>query len=458
VIDRSAGWVAAAAGGELRAGDPEADGPARAVVDSREAGPGDLFVGIAGERADGGEFADAVLDAGAWGALVTADHAERLARERPAASPDLDEPAPTVIAAGSPLAGLQSLARSWRRELRCPAVGITGSTGKTSTKDILVALLASTRRVHANRQNMNTEVGLPLALLEADRGTEVLVLEMAMRGAGQIAELVEIAEPQVGLIVNVGPVHLELVGTVEAVAAAKAELIRDLPAGAACVVPAGEALLADHLREDLDTISFGEAGDVRLAAFDGGRALIDAREERIELELAYDQPHNLTNTLAAVGAALALGVRPEGRVDPRFARLRGEVVELATGVTVVNDCYNANPMSMRAALEHLAAARATRRIAVLGGMGELGSEAERYHREVGELAAELGVNALVTVGELALPIAHGFDGSAYPVATPEEAGALLDELAEPGDWVLIKGSRSVGLERVLEPSPSTIPR
>ncbi len=445
MIDLPAEWVAGATGGELRAGDPAAPGPERAVVDSRELQPGDLFVGLGGERVDGGEFAVPALDAGAWGVLVAPPHAERVARERPGA---------VAIAVESPLAALQRLARAWRRELGCPAVGITGSTGKTSTKDILIALLRPSLRAHANRENLNTEVGLPLSLLEAGRGTEALVVEMAMRGSGQIAELVAIAEPQVGLIVNVGPVHLELVGTVEGAAAAKAELIRDLPPDGTCVVPAGERLLADHLRDDLRTISFGDGGDVRLRSFERGRAEIDALGERLSLELAYDQPYNLVNTLAAAAVALALGVRPAGRVEPRFSKLRGEIVELGGGVTVINDCYNANPMSMRAALEHLAATGEGRRIAVLGGMAELGPDAARYHREVGRLAEELAIDVLITVGELALPIGEGFGGEAYSVADPEEAGALLHEISEPGDRVLVKGSRSVGLERVLEPSPS----
>jgi len=442
VIDRPAGWVAGAAGGELRAGDPEAAGPARAVVDSRELRAGDLFVGLAGARADGGEFADAALAAGAWGALVSPAHAERLASKRSDAA---------VIACESPLTGLQALARAWRRELACPVVGITGSTGKTSTKDILAALLEPSVRAHANRQNLNTEVGLPLSLLEAERGTEALVLEMAMRGSGQIADLVAIAEPQVGVIVNVGPVHLELVGTVEGVAASKAELIRDLPPDGRCVVPAGERLLADHLRGELETITFGHGGDVELLSFKAGRAEIAARGEALTLELAYDQPHNLVNTLAAVAAACALGVRPAGRVEPRFSKLRGEVVEL-DGVTVINDCYNANPMSMRAALDHLASGPAGRRIAVLGGMAELGSDSDRFHREVGEHADELALDVVITVGEMALPIADGFRGETYSVGNPEEAGALLGELAGEGDRVLVKGSRSVGLERVLEAS------
>ena len=354
-----------------------------------------------------------------------------------------------VIVAEDPLRALQRLATAWRRELGAKVVGVTGSTGKTSTKDILAALLRPRLRVHASRENWNTEIGLPLTILEAERDTDVLVLEMAMRGEGQIAELAEVAEPDVGVILNVGPVHLALLGTVERVAAAKAELIRDLRPGAACVVPASEPLLDSHLRGDLDTWTFGPGGQVQLLAMDGDRAEIEARGQTVELELPYREPHNLLNTLAAVAAASALELPLGGRVDVRFSSFRGEVVELPGGVVVVNDCYNANPMSMRAAIDHLAASPAERRIAVLGEMAELGPGAEGYHSEIGALAAELGVDVLVPVGEAGLAYTAGYDGEVHPVATPEEAGALLEELARPGDRVLVKGSRSVGLERVL---------
>ena len=437
MIDRTAGWVADAAGGRLHGGDPDEPGPRRAIVDSRAIEPGDLFVGLRGERDDGGRFAAQAVEVGAWGALVSADHAGELAG-RP------------VVVAEDPLAALQSLARAWRRELASPVVAVTGSTGKTSTKDILAALLRGRwPRTHANRENLNTEIGLPLTILEAERGTEAMVLEMAMRGPGQIAELTAIAEPDVGMVVNVGPVHLELLGTVERVAAAKAELIRDLRPGAACVVPASEPLLEPHLRDDLDTITFGEGGDVRLVAFEDGVARIDARGTEIVLELSYDEAHNVLNTVAAVAAASALGVAPAGRVDVGFSSLRGEIVELGGGVTVVNDCYNANPMSMNAALEHLARSPAERRIAVLGTMAELGADGERFHREVGRHADELGVDVLVTVGEAALPFGADFTNEKHAVASPEEARAILEELAQPGDRVLIKGSRSAGLERVV---------
>ena len=449
MIDMSAARVAEAAGGELAAGQAERAGPNRAVIDSREIEPGDLFVGLPGAGSHGGEFAAAALEAGAWGVLTGREHvapAVELAADTVGHSACSGA---AVIAVDDPLAGLHALAREWRHELGAKVLAVTGSTGKTSTKDILAALLRPRVNTHASRENWNTEIGLPLTILEADRSTEALVLEMAMRGEGQIAELVAVAEPDVGVIVNVGPVHLELLGTVERVAAAKAELIRDLSPGAACVVPASEPLLERHLRDELDTWTFGPGGQVRLLAFDHGRAEIEARTEPIALELGYSEPHNLLNTLAAVAAARAAGVPVGGAVSVRFSSLRGEVVELPGGVTVVNDCYNANPMSMRAALDHLAASPAERRIAVLGGMAELGPDAAGYHREIGAQAAQLGIDVLVPVGEQALAYADGFDGQLQPVATPEEAAALLEELAQPGDRVLIKGSRSVGLERVL---------
>ena len=450
-MDFVASRVAEAAGGRLVAGNPEAPGPRRAVLDSRKVGPGDLFVGLRGANVDGGEFAATALETGAWGVLVGEAWADGLAGaasggSAPAVSATTG---PAVIAARDPLAALQSLAREWRRALACPVIGVTGSTGKTSTKDILAALLRPHARTHANSENLNTEIGLPLSILEAAPGTEVLVLEMAMRGQGQIAELVAIAEPTVGVIVNVGPVHLELLGTIERIAAAKAELIRDLPSGAICVVPEGEPLLAEHLRDDLDTVTFGDGGDVQLVSFEDGVALISDRGTELRLELPFSEPYNVKNTLAAVAAARAVGVDPSGAVDVRFSSLRGELVELDGGVAVVNDCYNANPMSMRAALDHLAEAPAQRRIAVLGWMAELGPDAERFHREIGEHARARGVDVLIPVGDDAARLyGEGF-GDVEPAASPEDAGHVLERIAKPGDRVLIKGSRSAGLERVL---------
>jgi UDP-N-acetylmuramoyl-tripeptide--D-alanyl-D-alanine ligase len=437
------GWsaerIADAAGARLLTSGASTTGPERAVIDSREAGPGDLFIGLRGDTADGGRFAPQALASGAWGALTRPEHAE------PSRSA-------VVLVAADPLLALQGLARAWRRELGARVIGVTGSTGKTSTKDLLYAVLAPHRRTVASRGNFNTEIGLPLEILGAPAGSEVLVLEMAMRGVGQIAELAAVAEPDVGVIVSVGPVHLELLGTIEAIAAAKAELIAGLAPGATAVVPAGDALLAPHLRDDLEILTFGEGGDVTLRGAHDDRVEIDAAGELVELEVPFAQAHLRRNLLAAVAAARAVGVAPAGRVELELSPGRGQRAELPDGVTLIDDCYNANPMSMRAALEDLAATaergRHPRRLAVLGDMLELGPQEHEFHVEIGDVASAAEVDVLVTVGPLAAAITDRFDGEAYAVADAGEAAALLPELLAPGDAVLVKASRGVGLEVV----------
>jgi UDP-N-acetylmuramoyl-tripeptide--D-alanyl-D-alanine ligase len=449
-------------------------GPVRTIIDSRQAQPGDLFVGLSGEREDGGAYAAQALQAGAWGVLVAPEHAESLtgAASLPGAEPS------AVLAHPDPLAALQTLASAWRRELGARVVAITGSTGKTSTKDILAAVLGGQLRTVASPQNLNTEIGLPLAVLAAPPGTEALVLEMAMRGQGQIAELMAIAQPDVGVIVNVGPVHLELLGSLEAVAAAKAELIAGLKAGGTVVLPHGEPLLDPHRREDLHTVTFGEGGDVRLLAQESGEIVIGIGDERVALRPSFAQSHNLRNLLAAVAAARALGVTPEGSLEVAFSALRGERHALPDEIVLIDDCYNANPMSMRAALDDLAATAPARRVAVLGDMLELGPQTRDYHREVGSYARERGVDLLLTVGPLAAVMGEGFQAGAmneglqvgatgeglqagamgvglqpreiHCVPDAQAAATLLSAHLRPRDTVLVKGSRGVGLERVAQ--------
>jgi UDP-N-acetylmuramoyl-tripeptide--D-alanyl-D-alanine ligase len=437
--------LARACEGRLVASGSRAAGPERVVIDSRQAGPGALFVGLRGERVDGGDFAAQAAAAGAWGVLVAPPFAERVV-----ACSDGDA---AVIAAEDPLLALQRLATTWRRELGAGVIAVTGSTGKTSTKDILVALLRPSKLVASTRANFNTEIGVPLEILSASEGTEVLVLEHAMRGAGQIAELAAISEPDVAVIVNVGPVHLELLGTVEAIAAAKAELIAALRAGDAAVVPAREPLLEPYLRPELRVITFGPGGDVRFARPpNGSRVEIDLGGRRTELEIPFAQLHLRTNLLAAAAAASAVGVIPSGRVEVAFSPGRGQRTELPGGVTVIDDCYNANPMSVRAALDDLAATApeggASRRVAVLGDMLELGPSAREYHVQAGHQAAAAGVEVLVTVGPLAEAMADGFHGEVHAVESAAEAVPLVRALVKPGDVVLVKGSRGVGLELV----------
>jgi UDP-N-acetylmuramoyl-tripeptide--D-alanyl-D-alanine ligase len=435
--------IAQSAGARLLSSTQSAGGPELAVIDSREAGPGTLFVGLPGQHSDGGRFAGQALESGAWGVLAAPEHAEAAART---------ESSGALLAAEDPLQALQRLASAWRSELGAQVIGVTGSTGKTSTKDLLLAVLASHRSTVASRANFNTEIGLPLEILAAPAGTEVLVLEMAMRGSGQIAELAQIADPDVGVIVSVGPVHLELLGTVEAVAAAKAELIAELRSGGTAIVPAGERLLEPYLRDDLDTITFGDGGDVRLLAAHGERLEVDVAGERIAIEVSFEQAHLRRNLLAAVAAARAVGVLAEGRVELALTPGRGQRMALADGVTLIDDCYNANPMSMRAALEDLAATaerqQQRRRVAVLGDMLELGDSEREFHVQVGEQAGTIGVDLLVTVGPRAAAMSDRFAGAVRSANDAVEAAALVPELLHPGDVVLVKGSRGVGLELV----------
>jgi UDP-N-acetylmuramoyl-tripeptide--D-alanyl-D-alanine ligase len=436
--------LAAAAGAEVvRPGG--SDGPARAVIDSREVREGDLFFGLSGEHDDGGRFARDALRSDAWGVVVSPD------RAREASGAD-DGGAGWIFAADEPLAALQALARHWRRMLECRVVGITGSTGKTSVKDVCRAILPAA--VHASPENFNTEIGLPLAVLAAPEETDVLVLEMGMRGPGQIAELCAIAAPDVAVITNVGPVHVELLGSVEAIAAAKAEIIEALLPGGTAVVPADPGPLEPHLGRAPKILRFGAGGDVDatwvLAEAGETDALVRTPAGEQAFKLPFVEAYNLDNALAAIAAGIALGY-PLGGMAERapgivFSRLRGELVELPENAILINDSYNANPISMRAALDHLASLQADgRRLAVLGEMRELGPEAAVYHRQIGDHARERGVEFLIGVGELAAEY-----GPDEQVADAEAAADALVAVLGPGDAVLVKGSRAVGLERVAE--------
>jgi UDP-N-acetylmuramoyl-tripeptide--D-alanyl-D-alanine ligase len=406
---------------------------------------GDLFVGLTGENADGGAFAEAAIEAGAWGAIVSADRVEGLQGA-------------WVLSVPDPLRALGALAREWRRELAARVIGVTGSVGKTSVKDICATLLPGP--VHASPENYNTEIGLPLTVLAAPAGTDVLVLEMAMRGAGQISELAAIAEPDVAVITNVGPVHVELLGSVDAIAAVKAEVLGHLPAQGAAVVPVEAGALEPHLEAVPRLLRFGDGGDIaaleRKVSDGQTDALVSTPAGEQRFVFPFGEGYNLDNALAAIGAGIAIGASPaemsRRASSIRFSRLRGERIELGDGIVLVNDCYNANPVSMRAALDHLGSlAVEGRRIAVLGEMAELGPEAERHHREVGAHARAAGVELLVGVGEAA----RDYEPDQL-VADPTEAAELLAPLLGNGDAVLVKGSRAAGLELVAEALPDLL--
>jgi UDP-N-acetylmuramoyl-tripeptide--D-alanyl-D-alanine ligase len=382
-------------------------------IDSRRIEPGDLFVAVRG----GVNFLDQARQRGAAATLV----------------PDDD------------FAALAALGRAIRDRSTAEVVGITGSTGKTSTKDIVAALVRPHRRTVAAEASFNAELGVPLTLARLEPDTEVLIAELAMRGFGQIAALCEIARPTLGVITTIGPVHLEFVESVEGVARAKAELLEALPRGAKAVIPATAKELAPYVRADLDVVRVGE--DARLVSFEDGRVELDLDGSRVTVETPFRVAHQAENTLTAAAAYWALGLPleriGEGAAGIELSRLRGEELPLEGGGVLINDCWNANPASMAAALRDLSARNGGRRIAVLGGMAELGADGPRYHREIGALTSEL--DAVVGVGDLA----REYDPTHW-VPDAEAAAKLLRELLQPGDVVLVKGSRSVGLERVAQ--------
>ena len=376
-------------------------------VDSRRIEPGDLFVAI-------GRGVDHLEDALARGAAATL--------------------VPEV-----PFDAMAALGRAVRDRSSARVVGITGSTGKTSTKDILAALCASAARTVAAEASYNNEIGVPLTLCRLEPDTEVCILELAMRGFGQIADLCETARPEIGVVTNVGPAHLELVGSLEGVLRAKGELVAALPPGGTAIVP--EEFPIE--RADIQVVRLAEPEIV----VERGRALVDG------VSFNVTSRHQAANAAAALAALDALGLPRPTRVDVDFSRWRGDEVELPGGGLLVNDAYNANPISMRAALAYVAErAGGRRRVAILGDMAELGSGAPEYHRQIGEEAARVGVEALVAVGELARGYLEGAQGVPVTrwVADASAAVAAAEEVVEPGDCVLVKASRAIGLELVAE--------
>lgn len=404
--------IAALCPGSLDAA-PWADEVTGVQIDSRRVEEGDLFVAVGG----GEDFFRHAFARGAAATFVPEDA----------------------------FAALAALGKAVRARSSAKVVGITGSTGKTSTKDILAALCRPHARTVAAEGGHNNEIGLPLTLTRIEEDTEVVICEMGMRGVGQIAELCEVARPDVGVITSISPVHLELLGTVEWVAEAKAEVVASLLQGGTAVVPE-EPLLEPFLRrDDIKIRRFGPGNVETFERIDSGSRVVFALDgEKLELEFPFTARHQAQNAVAALLALQALGLPlPEGRVEVELSRWRGEESPLPGGGLLINDSYNANPASMRAALEHLAGHEG-RKVAVLGEMAELGPTAPDFHREVGELVRSLGIDAVLGVGELAR------DYGGELALDAGDAVAKVKEIVQPGDVVLVKGSRAVGLEVVAE--------
>ena len=371
-------------------------------VDSRRVGAGDLFVAIG----RGENFLGEALERGAAATLVPGDAFAALAR----------------------------IGRAVRDRSSARVIGITGSMGKTSTKDILAALCMPSARAIAAEASYNNEIGVPLTLCRLEPDTQICILELAMRGFGQIAALCEIARPEIGVITNIGPVHLELVDSLDGVRRAKGELIDALPPSGTAVIPRD----FPYARDDIDVVRVAEP-EARSA---------DGRTEVGGVSFNFTARHQAQNAATALATLDALGLPRPARVDVDFSRWRGEEDELPGGGLLINDAYNANPVSMRAALAYLAErAGDRRRVAILGDMAELGRTAPAYHREVGDAAATVGVDELLAVGELA----RGYLDGGVPgrwVPNVHEAVRELADVVRPGDAVLVKASRAVGLEVV----------
>lgn len=397
------------------------EGDAAAVtgvqIDSRRVGPGDLFVALGG----GVGYLD---DARAHGAAATL-------------VPDDD------------FAAMAALGRMVRDRSNARVVAITGSSGKTSTKDILAALCRPVARTVAAEEGHNNEIGLPLTLTRLEPDTEVLITEMGMRGLGEIAALCAVARPDIGLITNIGPVHLEHLGTIERVAQAKAELLESLPAGGIGVIPEHSPELDPFVPDGLDVRRFPPP-DVEVR--DGVSVVRFAGRE---IGFSFTARHQAANAVAALTVVEALDLPlPDGIVDVPFSRWRCEESQLPGGGLLINDAYNANPASMRAALEHLVErARGGRTVAVLGEMAELGPDAPRYHDEIGAFARGLGVDVIVGVGELSRRYAPD-------EWAPDVTGAIdvVRTVVVAGDTVLVKASRAVGLEVVADALAGVVTR
>lgn len=447
--------VADVVGGELLSEDTADRLVDRVTIDSRDAGPGALFVALPGSRTDGHRFVDAAVEAGASGALVSSDHVDDVAGDVPAVV--VDDPADALLALGV-----------WVRDTVDPLViGVTGSNGKTTTKDLIAAAGAG-RRLVANRGSFNNELGVPLTCCRVEPGTEVLVCELGMRGAGQIAELTGLLRPTIGVVTSIAAVHLELLGSLDAIADAKAELVEGLPPDGVAVLSADDprvAAMAGRTRARVVTFGQSPAADWRardVVLDDDARATFTLVSPAGETAVQVPVPglHNVGNALAALAATVEAGVDladavaglEQATVSPWRLQL-----ERIDGIRVLNDAYNANPTSTIAALRTLAHLPTHgRRLAVLGTMAEIGETSESEHRRVGAAVADLGIDGLIVVGPHAAAIRAGADavdpdgaGRRWAVDDVTGAAALLASKVGSGDVVLVKASRSAALEGVV---------
>ncbi|MBI2373546.1 MAG: UDP-N-acetylmuramoyl-tripeptide--D-alanyl-D-alanine ligase [Deltaproteobacteria bacterium] len=463
-LDLSLSDVALATGGELRG--PGHSRVAGISTDTRDPLENQLFVALRGERFDGHAFLERALELGASALLV--DTRAAISSERLEA---LSSRVPVVIAADT-LGALGDVARWHRRRLPVQVIALTGSNGKTTTKEILASVLSMSRRVHSTEGNLNNLVGVPMTLFGATAEHEVLVIEMGMNARGEIARMTEIAQPDVGLVLNVGPAHIGRLGSIEGVAAAKGELYLGLDRDRGiCVANADDALVMHAARvssvKRIRTFGRSTSADVRLvrAEPDGELQSIELMVDgaRLEAKLPLIGAHNALNAAAAIAAATATeGLLPglDGAISglERVAVPKGRLkVKAISGFRVIDDCYNANTSSVVAAIEtisKLAKGQRARFVAVLGEMRELGDYSREEHAKVGAALVAAKVDAVAAFGPEASPIAEvvGASGIAARHEASDDAAlfAWLSRTLTSGDYVLVKGSRGIRMERFIE--------
>ncbi len=460
-VSLSAAEIAAVTGGRVISGDP-AHRIERWSIDTRSLHPGDLFVAIRGERFEGHEFVAAALAAGAVGAVVTA-------------TPALPEAgkaglAPLLIQVADTTRALQQAAREVRRRSGAKVVAITGSAGKTTTKELTAEFLSAKYTVFRNRGNLNNHIGLPLSLLELRSRPDVAVVELGMNHPGEIRTLVGVAEPEVRVWTNVGDAHVGFFESSDAIADAKGEILEQARPGDLLVANADDERIRARARSFAGrTLTFGlsDAADVRASAVEhrglgGMAATVTAPVGQFRVETLLLGSGNLLNLLAAAAVAMEMGIAPDD-IAQRAAKLqpashRGELLRLPGGITLIDDSYNSSPAALKRSLETVAAATGSaRKIAVLGEMLELGGHAMQLHEQCGEAAARAGLGLLIAVGgDPAQRLAHaavraGLDpGAVLYAKTSDEAAELALGRVRPGDLVLVKGSRGIHTDLVVD--------
>jgi UDP-N-acetylmuramoyl-tripeptide--D-alanyl-D-alanine ligase len=421
-------------------------------IDSRTIQRGELFFAVKGERMDGHDFVSQALEKGAAAAVIRNDQLARYTAKT------------RLMTVDDTLAALQTLASAVRRLWGKPLIGVTGSTGKTTTKEAIAHLLSTRFRVLKSEGNFNNHFGLPLMLLKVEPEHDLAVIEMGMSHAGEIAALAKIAQPEIGVVTNVAPVHLEFFESVAGIAHAKYELIAALPAGGTAVLNGDDKYVSQFGRDfkgkvvlyGLQASADVRAEDIRSLGSEGSAfdVVVGSCREKAVLHLVGT--HNIYNALAAVAVGLERGLSPSEAVAALAslapADKRGQVVKLGN-ITIINDCYNCNPKALEAMVDALAAMPAKRRIAVAGEMLELGPAGKDLHRQAGQYIAGKKIDWLLGVQGQAQHMVEAARQAGIPaefVATPEEAGERLARETRDGDVVLMKASRGVKLERALE--------